>query len=137
MLTQTLINTLKNDSTLLDLLGVAQPNKAPIRTHFLSIPKAEKFIVVSYTYGETNETGYEFGTITVEVYVKATVRNPITVLDNIVSRVLAILDLKGSQLQDEFTSKVYIVRKTDFTHLYDNKNHFNIGRIDFLFYCEE
>lgn len=135
MLTETLIANLKADTTLLTLLGVTDPATAPIQVTYVPITMPDKYLILNLTYGETFHLGYEAGVVTIDVYVKDSINQPIYVLKGIAERIFQILDMKGSQLQDSLTTKVYRLRKVAFTDMYDNTTHYYIGSIDFEFYA--
>ena len=116
MITKVIIAALKADSTLQTLLGGDN-----VFTTFNFKDTVDKQVNVSLDYGATvpfDCTGnISDGTVRVYAVVKDTVSEPISTLDNIVSRVLTVLDLKGSALD----STNYWLQKisTDFTHYKD------------------
>jgi len=134
MLTETLIANLKADTTLLTLLDVIDPTTAPIQVTYVPINMPNKYIILNLTYGESFHLGYESGVLTIEVYVKDSINQPVAVLKNISERIFQIFDMKGSQLQDSMTTKVYRLRKVGFTDMYDNVTHYYIGSIDFEYF---
>lgn len=134
MLTETLIAKLKADSTLLTLLDVTDPAQAPIQVTYVPVNMPNKYLILDLTYGESFHLGYESGVVTIGVYVKDAVDQPVLHLKQIAERIMSVLDMKGSQLQDSMTSIVYRLRKVGFTDFYDNTTHYYIGSIDFEYY---
>ena len=136
MLTATLIANLKNDTTLRTLLGATTVDNTPVQSSFNLATMPDKLVIVNIVLGETFHLGYESGLCSIDVYIKDSIDQPIKVLLSTVERICEILDLKGSQIQDAYTSLVYRMRKVDFTQAYDNVSHFYYGSIDFEYYVE-
>jgi len=134
MLPATLISNLKNDTTLRSLLGATSPDNTPIQSSFMPAVMPDKLVVVSIVLGETFHLGFENGVCSIDVYIKDSIDQPIKVLLDIVNRICEVLDLKGSQLQDVYTARVYRMRKVDFNQVYDNVSHFYVGSIDWEYY---
>ena len=130
MITTTIINVLRSDTTLVTLLGAAN-----ITSTFKFDDTLDKQINVSLAYGETvpfDQTGNTYdGQVNVYVLVKDTLSEAILSIDAITSRVLTLLDIKGTTLDE--TAIVYWVQKLDagFTH-YDGI-HFYEMAITFRF----
>ena len=126
MITQTIINILKQDSQIQSLLGGPY-----VSVTNLFSDTVDKQINVSFDLGETNpitageDTAniYE-GTVTVYILVKDSIQEPIKTINNIATRVLQLLDLKGTTLSDSYTTTVYWVRKAKTG---DIKYYENIG----------
>lgn len=136
MLTECIIDTLKNDATLRGLLGASTAANSPIMASFSLIEVTNKAISVGVVYGESEETGYEHGIINIEVYVHNSVTNnaPVKMVSDISKRVIVLLDLKGSQLNGTLATKVYRLRKTAFDMLYDDISKCHVGILNFEFY---
>jgi hypothetical protein len=134
MITETIIDELKNDSTLRTLLGASSANSAPIQAGFTRGDVESYLVAVGTVMGSSDETGYENGIITIEIYVKAGIDSPVKKATDIAKRIINLLDLKGSQLNDSLTSVVYRLRKTSFTMDFDDSAQCHVGLIDFEFY---
>lgn len=134
MLTETIISKLKNDSTLRTLLGATSAALTPIQAGFTRGDVDMYLIAVGTVMGETDETGYENGIITIEIYVKAGIDSPVKKATDIAKRTINLLDLQGSQLNDALTTTVYRLRKTGFTMDFDDSAQCHVGIIDFEFY---
>jgi hypothetical protein len=134
MITETVIAKLKNDSTLRTLLGAADANSAPIQAGFTRGEVLTYLVAVDTVMGATDETGYENGILTIEIYVKAGNDSPVKKVTDVAKRIVNILDLYGSQLNDSYTSAVYRLRKTSFGMDFDDIGQCHMGIIDFEFY---
>jgi len=84
--------------------------------------------------GATDEMGYEDGMLTIEIYVKAGNDSPVKKVTDIAKRIINLLDLSGSQLNDTYTPVVYRLRKTSFSMDFDDAGQCHMGIIDFEFY---
>ena len=85
--------------------------------------------------GTTDEMGYENGVLTIEIYVKAGIDAPVAKVTDIAKRIVNLLDLKGSQLNNSsYTPVVYRFRKTHFSMDFDDTNQCHAGILDFEFY---
>ncbi|MHA1754305.1 MAG: hypothetical protein ACTSYR_02180 [Candidatus Odinarchaeia archaeon] len=119
MITQTIINRLNSDSTLLNLLDSSTSEEVkPIFGGFLSedlLSNYDKFIIVTFEYGASDyvDRFVQKGTVIVEINVKESVQEPIKSLNELANRVLQLLDLKGDSINDQYVDDVYMVRKTD------------------------
>jgi len=139
LITETIIEVLREDSTLQTLLGAASAASCPVFTTHGFQDTADKQINVSYDMGETlpvdQDAKTHDGIFRVYVLVKDTTSEPIKTAHTIAARVLALLDLKGSTLDD--TDTIYWVQKTDsdINH-YDNIHFFEI-EISFRFVLTE
>lgn len=134
MLTETIISTLKNDATLRTLLGAPSAASTPIQAGFTRGDVDSYLIAVGTVMGETDEMGYENGMITIEIYVKAGIDSPVAKATSIAKRIINLLDLQGSQLNNTLTTVVYRLRKTGFTMDFDDTAQCHVGLIDFEFY---
>jgi len=126
MITQTIINVLKQDSQVRSLLDGPY-----VTVTNLFNDTVDKQINVSFDLGETNPitasedvANIHEGTVTVYILVKDSIQNPIETISNIATRVLELLDLKGSSLSDTYTDTVYWIRKSKTG---DIKHYENIG----------
>jgi len=144
MLTKTIIVALKKDETILGLLGVpgtghgaARIAAAPIQGSYALNKLTTTMIIVGTVFGETEETGYEHGILTIEIYIKDTQTDPVKRVADIAARIIALLDLKGSQLNDSYTSTVYRLRKTGFDPGYDATYQCEFGILSFEFFIKK
>jgi len=136
MLTETVRQVLSEDGDLLDLLGVDSGDVAPIRAGYLITDIPPQVIVIEMVFGRTEQLGYEAGEIRIEIYVKEKhISEPLAQVKALVERINEILDLKGSQLNDEYTQTIYRLRKTGTTFSYDQDMHAHVASIDYEFYC--
>ena len=139
MITRSIIKILKNDTTICTLLGAVDADSCPVFTTFNFDNTVDKQVNVSLEYGETRPFDQDAkthdGRMRVYVLVKDTVSEPINVMHQIASRVLALLDLKGTTL--DTSNLIYWVQKldTDFTHYVDL--HFYELTITFRFVNKE
>lgn len=133
MITQTIIRVLKEDSQLQELLDVSNSKDAPIFTTY-NFDNNVKQIVVDYSLGETYPTKPDnySGVITITICISFKVSEPIKVMNEITTRVLEVLDLKGSQLSDRF-SDVYRLKKESSSFYVDNDSGMYLTDIDFSF----
>jgi hypothetical protein len=134
MITETVIAKLKGDSTLRALLGAPDANSAPIQAGFSRAEVNAYLIAVDTVMGATDHTGYEDGILTIEIYVKAGNDAPVKKVTDIAKRIVNLLDLYGSQLNDSYTAVVYRLRKTTFTMDFDETAQCHMGIIDFEFF---
>jgi len=135
MITETVISVLKNDSTIRTLLDSTTANNTPVSASYALNDVAKKFIVVSMVMGESHETNYENGIVHLEIYIKTIDNNsPLSIINSISKRIVDLLDLKGSQLNDSFSAKVYRLRKTSSEVLWDEASQSHVGTMDFEFY---
>lgn len=134
MITETLISVLKNDATLRGLLGASTAASAPIQASFAQGKVDTYLIAVEVVMGETDESGYESGVVSMEVHVKVGEAGPIAKATAIMKRIQAILDLKGSQLNDSYTTTVYRLRKIHGDIDFDQTNQTHVGLLSFEFY---
>lgn len=135
MLTETIISKLAADSTLRTLIGATSAANAPIQAGFTRGEIATYLIAVDTVMGETEEVGgYEHGVLTIEIYVKTGNNSPVKKVTDIAKRIINILDLKGSQLNDSYTTAVYRLRKTGYTTDFDEVGQCHMGIVDFEFY---
>lgn len=103
----------------------------------MTVDYPDKLVVVSLALGETvRSLDYETGSVIIDVYTKDSLINPVEVNYNIVKRIIALLDTKGSQLSDEFTSTVYDINKTDYDFDYLDSIHCYVGSITFDFFVK-
>ena len=125
MITKTIIKVLQNDSNIQSFLGASSASDCPIFTTFNFDDTVDKQINVSSSYGETipfDQTSKTHdGRVNVYILVKDTLDEPINLIHNIADRVLSLLDLQGTSLDN--SSTVYWIQKldTDFTHYSDIK----------------
>ena len=123
MLTKSVIKVLRKDSTIQSLLGASSFVTCPVFTVSNFDDTLDKQINISFEYGETVPFDQDAKThdmrMKVFVLVRDTISEPIQLVHQIVSRVLALLDLKGTTL--DTNSVIYWVQKldTDFTHYND------------------
>jgi len=131
MITDLIIAILRNDSEIQSLLEASSSSDCPVFTTFNFDDTYSKQINVSYERGETvpfdQEAKTSDGKFTIYILVKDTVSNPIKTLHQIANRVLELLDLKGSTL-DNASNSVYWVQKldTDFTY-YSNIHYYELA----------
>ena len=124
MITDLVISILRNDSQIQTLLGASSSSDCPIFTTFNFDDTYSKQINVSYDKGETvpfdQDAKTSDGKFIVYILVKDTESEPIKKIHQISKRVLELLDLKGSTLNNT-NNTVYWIQKldTDFTHYTD------------------
>ena len=139
MITKTFVKTLREDATIQTLLGATGSSDCPVFTTQNFDETVTKQINISLEYGETLPwscaADIHDGRVLVYILVKDTESGAINTSHTIASRILELLDLKGSVLND--TSTVYWVQKldSDFTH-YDDI-HFYELLITFRFVIKE
>jgi hypothetical protein len=134
MLTETLISRMKLDTGVggvVTLLGGA--DSARIQTTFIPETTLNKFITISFEYGETDHLGNQSGTIEIDVYVKDNVVTPCATGMAIANRILTLFDLKGSTLADTYTSTVYCLRKVASEQYYNPDIRFYTISLSFAF----
>jgi len=132
MITQTIIDILKNDNQLENLLGGRH-------VYVTNVFKdtVDKQINVSFAYGSTSAITasddvqpIEEGKVNVYILVKDNINNPIQTIFNIANRVLELLDLKGP-FTNQYVNKIYWIRKTnadDIVH-YENIGFYELAII--------
>lgn len=134
MITETIIDTLKQDKTLQTILGVTDSNAMPVQASFSRDSLVTYLIGVEVVTGETEETGHEHGLITLEIYVKASVSAPIAKVKAILLRINQLLDLKGSSLNGGYTEIVYRLRKIHGETDFDETLQAHVGLLSYEFY---
>lgn len=134
ILTETLIAKMKADTGaggVATLLGGV--STAHIQTTFIPETAVNKFITVSFEYGETDYLGNQSGTIEIDVYVKDTVVTPVATGMAIANRIVTLFDLKGSTLADSYTGTVYCLRKVASEQYYNPDIRFYTISLNFSF----
>lgn len=134
MLTSTIIAKLKNDSGLRTLIGATSASNASICASAARIQLDQFLIVVDYVIGETEHPGYEHGVITIEVYAKSGINNVVGTISSIMTTINTLLDLKGSSLNDSYTSIVYRMRKLSGDMDFDETRQAHVGTLVYEFY---
>lgn len=134
MLTSTIISKLKADSALRTLVEATTEANTPICASAARIQLDKYLIVVDYVMGETEHPGFEHGIMTIEVYAKVGINNVIGVINSILLRINTLLDLKGSQLNDTYTSSVYRMRKLSGDIDFDEPRQAHVGTLVYEFY---
>ena len=120
MITEVIINVLTSDSQIQTLLDAADASTCPVYTTHRFDDTVDKQINISYDLGETipfdQSAETHDGIFRLYIMIKDTVSEPVELAHNIATRVLALLDLKGTTLDE--TETVYWVQKldSDLTH---------------------
>lgn len=137
MITQTLINLFRGDSQIQSLMGTQDPSSAPVYLANSYSEEKDIQIVVDYVLGETSSIDADLvtGEIAVDVYVKVSTPNSEEIMHQIVKRILDLVDLRGSQLNDLYTSTVYRIKKVDSSYTFDDSSMSHVTSIIFAFVC--
>lgn len=133
-ITKSIISILRNDSTLRTLLGASSANAAPIYAEYALENITGPTICVAMVLGESHHTGYSDGTMSISVYVPGSAATPVSTVESIVSRIEALLNMKGSQLNDSYTTAVYRLRRTGYDSDFDEQSQAVVGTVDYEFY---
>lgn len=140
MITDLVIKTLREDSEIQTLLGATGSSDCPVFTTYNFDDSYSKQINVSYEKGETiafdQDASTHDGKFTVYVLVKDTISEPIKTLNQIADRILELLDLKGSTLNDA-NNTVYWIQKLDTDFTYYRDIHYYELAITFRFVITE
>ncbi len=135
MIVQTLIDKLRNDSELQSLLDATGSSDCPVSVAHNFDDTKDKQVNISLHYGESlafDQTGdTSESDIIVYVLIKDTLNKPVAKIHAITERILSILDLKGTTLNDTHTNKVYWVQKMDSDFNYYERIHFYENAITF------
>lgn len=135
MITQTFIKKLREDSTIQSLLNADDADSCPVFTTHNFDNTKDRQINISLHYGESfpfDQSG-ETSELEIIVYVlvKDTLTEPIEKIHNITARILTLLNLKGTSLNDTYTDTVYWVQKMDSDFSYYERIHFYENAITF------
>lgn len=112
------------------LLDASSESACPVYATYAFDDTVNKQINVSMNYGETvafdQSADTHDGIVRVYILVKDTQSEPIKTCHQIADRVLSLLDLKGTTLND--TNTIYWVQKmdSDFSH-YDNIKFYELA----------
>jgi hypothetical protein len=135
VITKDIIAVLKNDTTIQTLLGAATAALCPVSAEYTFDDTVNKQINLSVEYGETIETDQSGktheGELRVYIMIKDSLSGPIALADSIASRVLALLDLKGTTLNA--TNTIYMIRKIDSDLTHYDAIHFYEQMLEFKF----
>jgi len=140
MITDLVISILRNDTEIQTLLGASSADDCPVFTIYNFDDTYSKQINVSLEWGETvpfdQNAKTSDGKFLVFILVKDTESEPIKKLYQITKRVLQLLDLKGSSLNDSNNS-VYWIQKLDTDFNYYRDIHYYEVTITFRFIIAE
>jgi len=118
-ITSTIINILRNDTSIQSFLGATSSTDCPVFTSFNNDSSVNKQINITLEYGETipfDSSGKTHdGTVRIFVVVKDNVDEPIKTINNIAKRILELIDIKALTSPE---GTIYWVQKkdSDFTH---------------------
>jgi len=124
MITDLVISKLRSDSQIQSLLGASSSSDCPVFTTFNFDDTYARQINVSYEKGGTvpfdQNAKTSDGHLLVYVLIKDTEKEAIKKTHQITNRILELLDLKGTSLNDS-NNTVYWIQKldTDFTYYSD------------------
>ena len=140
MITKTIIEVLRNDSTIQSLLDATGASDCPVFVNYNFDDTLNKQINVSMDYGETvpfeqTDRKTHDGRCRVFIMIKDTVSEPVEKIDAIAVRIHELLDLKGTDL--DTNSTVFWLQKldTDFNH-YDELHMYELA-ITYRFVIKE
>jgi hypothetical protein len=135
MITQTIIKRLREDSTIQSLLDATGSSDCPVFVAHNFDDTKDKQINISLHYGATipfDQSGRTSESeILIYVLIKDTLSKPTKKIHDITQRILELLDLKGSALNDTHTNTVYWVQKTDSDFTHYEKIHFYENALTF------
>lgn len=134
MITETLIDIFKSDTTLRTLVGAADENSCPVYAEYALENISGISICVATVLGESHHTGYSDGTLSISIYVPGAAATPLATMSRIISRIEALLNMKGSQLNDSYTAIIYRLRRTAYEADFDETSQCIVGTLDYEFY---
>lgn len=133
MITESLINLLKNDAVIQSLLGASGPNDCPVYPEFQFKDTVTKQINVSFDIGESlpfdTDTLHE-GTVHIYILIKDTEPGVLSQMKAISDRIAELIDKKGTTLDDSYTTRIFWVSLADAGLLhYDDIHYYELDLV--------